>query len=198
MFKINNQEPRERMSRKEGARRRQIVYTTILGNPDKKFTAKQLAEAAGYNMSAGTDSKEYKAGIAFIDNMQRHDYIAHDIPTSRDGNSWYVHGKEKVECEHLLKETEPTTNGIEDRANPNHLVVSREVKIEESSDNNGEVPVIRKKETTKTVPKQQQKFDIVIGIYQHGVDDPNNASLELEGKTTNEIVDAIRALTAIL
>lgn len=198
MFKINNQEPRTRMSRKEGARRRQRVYSTILGNPDKKFTAKQLAEAAGYNMSAGIESKDYKAGISFIDNMQRSDYIAHDIPTNRNGNMWYVHGKEKIECEHLLKETQPTTNGIEDCSDPHHLSLTRSIEVQENNSKDVEVRVDVKKKPIKKETDEPKKYDIVLNIYENGKDDPNNASIELEGKTTNEIVDAIRALTAIL
>lgn len=197
MFKINNTEPKARMSRKESAHRRQVVYATILGNQGNRYTAKQLAEAAGFDMSS-IEGKDYKCGIAFIDNMQRSGYISHDIPTSREGNEWFINGKEKVDAEHLLRDTETTTSGIEDRADPHHLTLTRTVEVNEKNENNGEVEVKVEKKPVKEVLSKDRKFDIILTIYESDKQDPNNASVELEGKTTNEIVDAIRALTAIL
>lgn len=197
MFKVNSSNTKTRMKNKESARRRQIVYSTILGNPGSRYTAKQLAAAAGFDVSV-VNSKEYRAGISFIDNMQRSGYISHNIPTSREGNEWFVQCKEKVDCEHFLKNVEPTNNGIDDRSDPNHLILNRSVEVNEENNSNGEVKVKIEKKSNKVTLNKEKKFDIVLTIYESETEDPNNASVELEGKTTSEIVDAIRALTAIL
>lgn len=197
MFRIKEGENKPRMSKQEGARRRQIVYATILGNPDKKFTAKELAIAAGWDCS-DINTKEYKNGMAFIDNMQRSGYVQHDIPTSKEGNIWYVCGKEKVECEHLLKDTHIAEDKIGGQEEKHTLTLTREVPINEESKTE-EVEVKVNKTSKPEVKKEEpKKFDIILTIYQHGVEDPNNIHLELEGKTNNEIVDTVRAITAIL
>ena len=195
MFLINNKgEVKKRTSRKESAERRQAVYNTILANQDKLFTAKQLATAAGYDMTKGVDSKEYKSGFAFIDNMQRGGYIGHDIPTRTTGNSWYVSGKEKVTNENLLRETESTEDKIGVRKKPGRINIKREIHIEDK----GEAQKVEVKFKKKSVENTTKKFDIVLGIALSGAEDPNNAAVEFEGKTLDEIVDAIRALGTIL
>lgn len=194
MFKINGEEKKTKMSRSESARRRQLVYAEILGNPDRKLTAKQLAIVAGFDVTQGIDSKEYRHGMAFIDNMQRSGYIGHDIPTMKDGNLWYVHGKEKVDCEHLLRDTHPTEEGIEDRAVARTLTVKKNIEVQAEPTESEQVPV----GFPKVVHLSPKKFDIVFSIYEHGSEDPNNASLEIEGRTAQEIADAIMALASIL
>lgn len=195
MFLINNKgEVKKHTSRKESAERRQAVYNTILANQDKLFTAKQLATAAGYDMTKGVNSKEYKSGFAFIDNMQRGGYIGHDIPTQTTGNSWYVSGKEKVTNENLLRETESTEDKIGVRKKPGRINIKREIHIEDK----GEAQKVEVKFKKKSVENTTKKFDIVLGIALSGAEGSNNAAVELEGKTLDEIVDAIRALGTIL
>lgn len=75
------------------AHKRQLVYKAIL--EDSSITEnKQLAEAAGYNMSNWM-ADEYTKGSAFIQNMLRQGYI--EKHRGKDGQDYfYITNKEEV------------------------------------------------------------------------------------------------------
>lgn len=75
------------------AHKRQLVYKAILEDPSITEN-KQLAEAAGYNMSNWM-ADEYTKGSAFIQNMLRQGYI--EKHRGKDGQDYfYITNKEEV------------------------------------------------------------------------------------------------------
>ncbi len=82
------------------AHKRQLVYKAILDNP-YIMENKQLAEAAGYDMSDWT-ADSYTKGSAFIQNMLRQGYIEKHL--GKDGQEYfYITSKEKVDAESPTK-----------------------------------------------------------------------------------------------
>ena len=92
---------RTRRSRKDSAARRQKVYAYIIKNTDKAMSSKELAEAAGFDMSCST-SDSYQKGANFIYSMKMAGHIESQDdrynPDPKGPKLWYVTTKENVEC----------------------------------------------------------------------------------------------------
>ena len=96
--------------RQLAAQKRQKVYKYILEHSDVN-ECKQLAEAAGYDMSSPY-SDEYQSGSQFISSLIRNGYI--DKEVGRDGEIYfYIGGKETVEAETPVK----TSPAVEEAKN---------------------------------------------------------------------------------